>query len=128
MDVRKNSLIILISLAIGGLITYWLYTKYHILFFVVFIPIIGFSGGLISRIFRQMKNYNRQKDWYRPGDNFKDFEEGFPSEGGFPSEEGFLPDEGFPASDKTHRGSRKNRKLLQQSGYLPPYDDSPDDR
>jgi hypothetical protein len=107
MDVRKNALIILISLGIGGLITYWLYTKYHILFFIVFIPIIGLGGRFITGLFKQGRGYNRYQQWDSPennGDNFEDF------------------DEGTPGDDRSNRGEQ--RRFLPRSGYLPPGDSS----
>ncbi len=59
MERRKNLLIVLISLCIGGLLTYWLYVRYHIIFFFVFIPIIGLGGSLFSRLFKpgRMEGY-----------------------------------------------------------------------
>jgi hypothetical protein len=52
MERRKNLLIVLLSLCAGGLLTYWLYVRYHIIFFFVFIPIIGVGGSLFSRLFK----------------------------------------------------------------------------
>jgi len=40
---KKNILIIVISLAAGGLLTWWLYVRFHVLFFVIFIPIVTFG-------------------------------------------------------------------------------------
>ena len=48
---RKNILIILISLAAGGLLTWWLYVRFHILFLVIFIPIVSFGIPAFRRLF-----------------------------------------------------------------------------
>ncbi len=41
----------LLSLAVGGLLTWWLYKRFHILFFVVFVPIISIGAPIIKRLF-----------------------------------------------------------------------------
>jgi hypothetical protein len=48
---RKNILIILLSLAAGGLLTWWLYVRFHILFLVIFIPIVSFGIPVFRRLF-----------------------------------------------------------------------------
>jgi hypothetical protein len=64
MERRKNLLIVLLSLCAGGLLTYWLYVRYHIVFFFVFIPIIGLGGSLFSRLFkpRRTRKYEGYPD------------------------------------------------------------------
>jgi hypothetical protein len=48
---KKNILIIVISLAAGGLLTWWLYDRFHVLFFVIFIPIVSFGIPVFRRLF-----------------------------------------------------------------------------
>lgn len=48
---KKNILIIVISLAAGGLLTWWLYVRFHVLFFVIFIPIVSFGIPAFRRLF-----------------------------------------------------------------------------
>jgi len=48
---KKNILIIVLSLAAGGLLTWWLYVRFHVLFFVIFIPIVSFVIPAFRRLF-----------------------------------------------------------------------------
>jgi len=48
---KKNILIIVISLVAGGLLTWWLYVRFHVLFFVIFIPIVTFGIPAFRRLF-----------------------------------------------------------------------------
>jgi hypothetical protein len=58
---RKNLLFILLSLAAGGLLTWWLYQRFHILFFVIFIPIITIGTPLFRRLLTH-ENESRKND------------------------------------------------------------------
>jgi hypothetical protein len=48
---KKNILYIILSLAAGGLLTWWLYVRFHILFFIIFIPILSIGAPFIRRLF-----------------------------------------------------------------------------
>jgi hypothetical protein len=52
---RKNTLFIIVSLAAGGLLTWWLYVRFHVLFFIIFIPILSIGAPVIKRLFYQKK-------------------------------------------------------------------------
>ncbi|KPJ84509.1 MAG: hypothetical protein AMS17_16190 [Spirochaetes bacterium DG_61] len=52
---RKNILVIILSLTAGGLLTWWLYQRFHILFLVIFIPLISIGAPLFRRLLTHEK-------------------------------------------------------------------------
>ncbi len=51
------------AIAAMGLLTYWLYRRFHVVFFFLFLPLGGLGGSFIAGIFgknrgRQMKEYD----------------------------------------------------------------------
>ena len=64
---RNNILIILLSLAAGGLLTWWLYTRFHILFFIIFIPVISIGAPVIKSLFIRKKDGIPKGDADYPG-------------------------------------------------------------
>jgi len=60
-SLRKNLLIIILSLAAGGLLTWWLWVRFHVLFVFIFIPIIALSPHLFRRLLTH-ENESRKND------------------------------------------------------------------
>jgi hypothetical protein len=48
---RRRLLVIILSLAAGGLLTWWLWVRFHVLFVFIFIPIIAIGPSLFRRLF-----------------------------------------------------------------------------
>jgi hypothetical protein len=61
MDRTRSYLILLLTIAAGIALSIFIYLKYHIMFFVFFIPLIGIGGSLFSRIMRRPSRYDRDQ-------------------------------------------------------------------
>jgi hypothetical protein len=48
----RSVLIFAVSLAACGFLTWWLWTRFRIRFYFIFIPLIGFGGPLFGRLRR----------------------------------------------------------------------------
>jgi hypothetical protein len=61
MDRTRSYLILLLTIAAGIALSIFIYLKYHIMFFVFFIPLIGIGGSLFSRIMRRPSRYDHDR-------------------------------------------------------------------
>jgi hypothetical protein len=60
MDRTRSYLILLLVIAAGIALSIFIYLKYHIMFFVFFIPLIGIGGSLFSRMMRRPSRYDHE--------------------------------------------------------------------
>jgi hypothetical protein len=74
MTERKGLLITILAIVIGGLLSIWLYIRFRIIFFFLFIPVFTVGGSL----FRNLKRSNdlrsrdlRSRDQGSPGQNYR---------------------------------------------------------
>jgi hypothetical protein len=52
-----------VAIAAMGLLSYWLYRRFHVVFFFLFLPLGGLGGSILAGMFgktrgRQMKEYD----------------------------------------------------------------------
>jgi hypothetical protein len=46
----RRLLVIILSLAAGGLLTWWLWVRFHVLFVFIFVPLIAIGPSLFRRL------------------------------------------------------------------------------
>ena len=60
MDRRRSYFILALTIIAGVALSIYIYVKYHIMFFVFFIPLIGIGGSFFSRLMRHSSRYDRE--------------------------------------------------------------------
>jgi hypothetical protein len=60
MDRTRSYLILLLTIAAGIALSVFIYVKYHLMFFVFFIPLIGIGGSFFSRMMRRPSRYDQE--------------------------------------------------------------------
>ena len=71
MDRTRSYLILLLTIAAGFALSIFIYLKYHIMFFVFFIPLIGIGGSLFSRIMRRPSRYEHDHRREQSGPEYR---------------------------------------------------------
>jgi len=59
---ERRLLFAIVAITAMGLLTYWLYRRFHVVFFFHFLPLGGLGGSFIAGMFG--KNRNRQMKEY----------------------------------------------------------------
>ncbi len=80
---ERRFLVAVLGIAAMGLLTYWLYRRFHVFFFFLFLPLGGLGGSLLAGIFgknreRHMKEYDEHNYTVEDDDSQDHPEQGRP--------------------------------------------------